>query len=87
MQVAQKLGTPLIKKGLKLAGPMAALSLGVAIPIVGEWLVRHVDAHELLGTGLVALVGILLARWLWPTLGANRFGLAVVAVALILGWL
>lgn len=87
MHVAQKLGKPLIKKGMKVAGPMAALSLGLALPIVGEWLVRHVDAHELLGTGLVALVGIVLARWVWPTLGANRYGLAVVAVALILGWL
>jgi PTS system mannose-specific IID component len=85
--VAQKLGTPLIKTGLKVAGPMAALSLGLALPIVGEWLVRHVDGPELLATGIVALVGILLARWIWPTLGANRYGLAVVAVVLILGWL
>ncbi len=87
IQVAQKLGTPLIKQGLKVAGPMAAFSLGLALPIVGEWLVRHVDSHELLAAGIVALVGVLLARWIWPTLGANRYGLAVVAVALILGWL
>jgi hypothetical protein len=36
---------------------------------------------------VVALVGILFARWVWPTLGANRYGLAAVAVALIVGWL
>ncbi|UCG86581.1 MAG: PTS system mannose/fructose/sorbose family transporter subunit IID [Gemmatimonadota bacterium] len=87
LRVGQRLGARLIKLGLRLAGPLAALTVGFALPVVGAWLVRHLDAQELVGAGLIAGVGVVFARWVWPTLGGNRFGLAAVAVALLLGWL
>jgi len=87
LRVGHRLGAPVIKLGLKLAGPAAALTVGFALPVVGAWLARHLDAQELIGAVLIAGVGVVFARWVWPTLGGNRFGLAAVVVALILGWL
>jgi len=87
LRVAQRLGAPAIKQGLRVAGPLAALAVGFALPIVAAWLVRHLDGHELIAAGLIMGVGFIFSRWLWPTLGGNRFGLAAVALALILGLL
>jgi PTS system mannose-specific IID component len=87
LRVGQRLGAPCIKLGVRLAAPLAALTCGFALPVVAAWLVRHLDAQELVGAALIAGVGVVFARWVWPTLGGNRFGLAAVAVALILGWL
>jgi len=87
LRVAQRLGAPAIKWGLRIAGPFAALSLGFALPIVAAWLVRHLDGSELMAAGLIMSVGIIFSRWLLPTLGGNRFGLAAVALVLVLGLL
>ena len=87
IEVGKRLGAPTLKLGLKVAGPLAALTVGFALPVVAAWLVRHVEVHELAGVGLIAGVGVVFGRWVWPTLGGNRFGLAAMAVALILGWL
>ena len=87
LRVAQRLGAPAIKWGLRIAGPFAALSLGFALPIVAAWLVRHLDGSELIAAGLIMSVGIIFSRWLLPTLGGNRFGLAAVALVLVLGLL
>jgi PTS system mannose-specific IID component len=84
--VGRRLGARTFKLGLKVAGPLAAVTVGFALPVAAAWLVRHLDLNELTGVGLIAGVGVVFARWIWPTLGANRFGLAAVAVALILGW-
>ncbi|UCD23353.1 MAG: PTS system mannose/fructose/sorbose family transporter subunit IID [Gemmatimonadota bacterium] len=85
LRVAQRLGSPALKRGLRLAGPAAALCVGFALPIVAKWLLRHLDGHELIACGVILSVGFILSRWLWPTLGGNRFGLAAVVVALVLG--
>jgi PTS system mannose-specific IID component len=87
LRVGQRLGAPVIKLGLRLAGPLAALSMGFALPLVAAWLTRDLDARELVGVALFAGVGVVFARWVWPTLGGNRFGLAAVVVAFFLGWL
>ena len=85
IQVSRRLGAPAIKQGLRIAGPLAALAVGFALPIVAAWLVRHLDGNELIGAGLILGIGVVFARWIWPTLGGNRFGLAAVALALLLG--
>jgi hypothetical protein len=72
---------------MRLASPVAAFALGVALPLVGAWLTRGLDADALLGVGVVAAVGIAFARWIWPTLGAIRFGIGAVLLAVIAGWL
>ncbi|KPJ90325.1 MAG: hypothetical protein AMS18_11255 [Gemmatimonas sp. SG8_17] len=87
MQVAKFLGGAAIKLCLKVAGPMAACAVGLALPLAGAWLARGLDMKALLGVGIVATVGIVFARSLWPTLGGLRFGLGGVALAVLAGWL
>ncbi len=86
-QVAQQLATPLLQSGLRAAGPMTGLVLGFALPLVAAWLIRSFDSGGLIGIGIVACSGLLIARWLWPTLGSTRFALVVMALALTGSWL
>jgi PTS system mannose-specific IID component len=87
IEVARELHIPAVTWGLRLAGPLAALSAGLALPMAVAWLVSDLDVRGVLGAMIVAAVGIVLARWAWPTLGGLRFGLAAVALALIVGWM
>lgn len=87
MQVAKFLGGDAVKLCLRVAGPVAAFAVGLALPLVGAWLARGLDAKALLGVGMVAVVGILFARSVWPTLGGLRFALGGVALAVLAGWL
>lgn len=85
--VANRLGAPLLQMGLKLAGPCTALALGLMLPIVTAWLVVEFEAAAVTATTVVAAVGIVLSRWLWPTLGGTRYGLTVVVLAALAGWI
>ncbi len=87
LQVAQQLATPLLQSGLRVAGPMAGLVLGLALPLVAAWMVRGFDAGGLVGIALVAVSGLSIARWIWPTLGSIRFALVVMTFVLIGSWL
>lgn len=87
MQVGKFLGGDVIKLCLKVAGPMAAFAVGLALPLVGAWLARGLDTKALLGVGIIAAVGIVFARSLWPTLGGLRFALGGVVLAALAGWL
>lgn len=87
ISVASRLGVPTLKWGLRIAGPGTALALGVMLPIVTAWLVRDFEPNSVTAVGVVAAVGVVLARWLWPTLGCIRYGLIVVVLAALAGWL
>ena len=87
LSVASRLDVPLLKWGLKVAGPATALALGSMLPIVTAWLVSDFEPNAVTAVGVVAGVGILLARWLWPTLGGIRYGLIVVVLAALAGWI
>jgi len=85
--VANQLGVPSLKWGLRIAGPGTALALGAMLPIATAWLVSDFEPNAVTAAGLVAAVGILLSRWLWPTLGAIRYGLILVVLAALAGWI
>lgn len=87
VDVARCLGGSAIKLSLRLAGAAAAFAVGLALPLVGEWLTRGLDADALLGVALVASVGIAFGRSVWPTLGALRFALGLALLVLAVGWL
>jgi PTS system mannose-specific IID component len=87
LNVAQRLDISILKWGFKIAGPATACALGVMLPIVTAWLVSDFEPNAVTAVGVVAAVGILLARWLWPTLGGIRFGLIVVILAALAGWI
>ena len=87
VQVARALGTPFLRTALRLAAPLAALSIGFAVPLVFTWLATGVS--PLLHSAIfgVAAVGVTLALWLAPSFGGLRFALSVAGVALVAGLL
>lgn len=87
MKVAQELRNPVLRGGLRVVGPMAALAVGLALPIVAERLTAGFDAVTRWGTAGVGLATVLVTWWLMPTIGAARFGLLTLSAVLVLGWL
>ena len=85
--IAKALGAPLLRRGLRIAAPASALAIGVALPLVAAWLVEGLALNARIGVALVAALGVIIARWLAPAFGGLRFGLAVVAMALLAGFL
>jgi mannose/fructose/N-acetylgalactosamine-specific phosphotransferase system component IID len=84
-RVARSLGTPFLRLALRVAGPLAALSVGLAIPLVAVRLASEVS--PLLHTAVlgVTAVGVTLSLWLAPALGGLRYGLILAALALTAG--
>ena len=84
-RVAKALGAPFLRAGLRVAPPMAALSVGAAVPLVTSWLSTGVS--PLLHTAIfgVAAVGVTISVWLAPAFGGLRFGLSMAALALLAG--
>lgn len=79
-RVGRALANPLLHWALRVVGPVAALAIGFAMPLVGAYLVGPFDLAVWGGAaaGLALAVGVL--RWLAPTLGAVRLGLLAAAV-------
>ena len=86
-EVSRALTARGIQRGLRLAGPVGALAVGVAIPIVGGWLARGFTLETKLSIALVAVLAVALAQWILPTFRGLRFGVFAALVALLLGWL
>ncbi len=84
--IARELTAGGIQRGLKLVGPLAAISVGFALPVLAEWLSQDFATRTQLSIGLVAGLGIVFSRWIVPTFGSLRFGLAAAALALLAGW-
>lgn len=74
-----------IQRGLRLLGPLAALSAGLALPVVAEWIGDGFSGRAQVGMLAVATLALAFSRWLVPTFGGLRFGLAAAAVAMVAG--
>ncbi len=85
--VARALNAPVLRMGLRVAGPTAALAIGFAVPLAFTWLATGVT--PLLHTAIfgVAALGVTLAMWLAPTFGGLRFGLSCAVLAILAGGL
>lgn len=86
-EVARAFHGPRLQWARRLAGPVAGLSAGVALPLVTYWLVHDLTGPAQLGVAAVAGMGIALGRWVLPALGGLRYGLLLAALALGAGWL
>jgi PTS system mannose-specific IID component len=84
-QVSRALTAKGIQRGLRSLGPMAALSAGIALPVLAEWLSGSFSPRAQVGMISVACLALVFSRWLLPTFGGLRFGLAAAAIALALG--
>jgi PTS system mannose-specific IID component len=76
-----------IKRGMRLLGPVGALLVGLAIPVLGGWLARDYVLETKLSIALVGALGVAFAHWILPAFRGLRFGLVAAAVALLVGWL
>lgn len=85
--VAAALSSRGLQRSMRVAGPAAAFAVGVAIPLVGAWLAAGFAPRTQISIVMVAAVGLVIARWLVPTLGSLRFGLLATVIALAAGWL
>jgi PTS system mannose-specific IID component len=85
--VAGALGGWLLKLGLRFGTRVAVFALGVALPPVAAWLMQALSGNERIGALGVALLGVLAARVVVPTVSGLRLGLAFVMTALVVGWL
>ena len=82
-RIARALGSPVISRALSVAGPAAALSVGVALPIAGAWLTREFEPAARLAVILVFAAALVAVRWVAPRFGAVRLGLLAAALALV----
>ncbi len=91
IEVASQLKTPFVQWGMRAGRRIAAFAIGVAIPAVVWWRLSDFGPDEIpraaIGAALVTLAGIVVLRRIWPALGSLRFGLAVLAVAVVAGWI
>ncbi len=85
--VGSRLGAPVLKWGLLRGSQVTAFAVGLALPIVTAWLVSDFEMNAVAGVGVVTGVGVVLSRWLLPRLGGIRFGLVVMLIAGLAGWL
>lgn len=85
-QVARTLTAVGIQRGLRIVGPVAALLVGLSLPMIGQWLTTDMEASAHLAIGVVALLAFALSGWLAPRYGGLRFGLTAAAFAVIAGW-
>lgn len=83
--IARALAAPMLRRGLRIAGPVAATAVGLALPPVAVWLIGDLAMNARLGVGLMALAGIVVARWIAPAYGGLRFGVAALAIAFLAG--
>ena len=84
---AAALRHPVLQAGLRASGPLAAVAIGFAIPVVAVWLVTDFGAAARWGIAGVAVATAIATRWLTPTFGAARLGLLALVATLVLGWL
>ncbi len=80
-RVASALGARAIQAGLRFAGPAASGAMGLALPIAGAWLAVDFAAATRIGVLAVCAAGVVVGRWLLPSVGGTRAGMAMVALA------
>jgi len=86
LEVSQVLHKSWLPRAVALAGPVAGFAIGVALPVIGGWLVAGLDPVVMagaLGTGGIAMV---IAR-LNPRVTGLRFTLGVATILLLSAWM
>ena len=81
--VARALNGRSVQQALRLAGPLPAVAVSFAVPVAARWLTGDLNGGARIGVVLVALLGVVVGRWLAPALGGLRFGLLTIGVVLL----
>jgi mannose PTS system EIID component len=86
MRVGAAISASMLPQAATRMAVAAALSIGIAVPIVAAWLLRPFGATAGGAALLVAAIGLVLGRWLNGGFTAPRYGLMALGVTLVLRW-
>ncbi len=86
MKVGAAISGSWLPRVVAWAGPAAGFSIGVASPLIAEWLLAPFGARAVLGTVLLAATGIAASRLAGPRYSAPRFTLIAMGGAVFLRW-
>jgi PTS system mannose-specific IID component len=84
MRVGAAIRASWLPGAIERVGPIAAFSIGAAVPMVAAWYLKPFGWSAGLGAAGVAMAGIALTRWFAPFLTTVRFALAAMVFLLIL---
>jgi mannose/fructose/N-acetylgalactosamine-specific phosphotransferase system component IID len=85
--VAQALTVPTLVGALRVAGPVAAIVLGIAIPVTAAWVFDALDPAGDIAVAAMFVVTVVVGRWLVPTMRGVRLGLLAVLAVMLGSWL
>lgn len=86
LDVVHALGTPWLPRVSALLGATMAVSIGAALPLVARYLAGDFFGWSRVTLAAVAAGGFLLLRWRPGRVTGLRFGLVLLAVAALAGW-
>jgi hypothetical protein len=87
MKVGAAISASRLPRVVAWAGPAAGFAIGIAAPLVGEWLLQPFGPRAVLGTVLLAGTGIAASRLAGPRYSAPRFTLIAMGGAVLLRWI
>jgi PTS system mannose-specific IID component len=85
--VAAALGSALFRRWSEVVAAAAAGAAGFMLPVAAAWLTAQLPEGSRAGVVLVWLACAVVARWLLPSAGATRVGMATVGVATLVALL
>jgi PTS system mannose-specific IID component len=86
MRVGGAIGSSWIPRAIALVGPMAGLTVGLAIPLVAGWYLRGFGWVGGATTIGVAAAGAAVTRWFGPTFTTVRFALLAILLLTLFRW-
>lgn len=87
MRVALALREPFLQRAVALSGPAMAVVVGAALPLVARYLSAGFLGWSRAALAGVGVGGFVLLWWLRARLTSVRLGLALIAIAALVGWL
>ncbi|HVH66476.1 MAG TPA: PTS system mannose/fructose/sorbose family transporter subunit IID [Gemmatimonadales bacterium] len=86
-RVAVALREPVLQRATALSAPAMALAVGMALPLVAQYLSGTVQGGWRAALTVLAVAGFGLLRWQRTRLTGLRLGLLFLAAAALVGWL
>ena len=84
--VSEVLHKSWLPRAVALAGPVAGFAMGLALPVIGAWLVADLDWMLVVGALGAAGIAVVIAR-LNPRVTGLRFTLVVATILLLSAWM
>ncbi len=86
LEVSRVLHKSWLPRAVALAGPAAGFAIGVALPVIGGWLVADLDRGVMAGALGAAGIAVVIARFN-PRVTGLRLTLGVATILLLSAWM